>query len=1747
MDLAELRFKVDTKQLEDAAAKLEKLGTAVEKLNKPLSDLSKNTSSISIEQNKSAESATKLEKAQTKANDATKKSVSILEKQNMILEFMAQGYSRGQSSTLAMAKASGALTDEVVQLGKVLQTQRTLMGTDPFDKSIGALQSLRNEYTVIKEVQRLYTAGLALSKTQMEDLAREKLRLIEKFKLEGKTLTEVKQGLMDLNSAYIKNAGAENSIVANIKAREKALMDTAKANEYLEKAMYREIQLMNSSSDVTSTMNNKLIAFEANLKRSGKTAGEQAVELDKFRKALEANQKASGNRQVDYLSRALGPQITDIGIGLMTGQNPLTVMLQQGGQLRDQFALAGIAGKDMGKMLEVAAKNMVTSVKDVAVAMSTLVASVAMSPITTILDRYKKVSDIGTKLAEGSISQVRADRLVEVANGRLIQSFITLGSVGVAAFGVAMIMAIKEVTDQEEALNKALNLTGASLGLNQDQALTLAKTYAGAKGNIGSYVEAITEIAKAGGVTKGNLEAVATTIVEVSKVTGISSKDLAKNFSKIAEKPTESLIPFAKELGNINVAILEQVHNLELAGKHTEAAKLATDSYAKAIKEAADTIKKDMGYLETFFYNIGQGAKWMWDQILNIGRKGTLADQLKDAEKELNKLYKTLGTDLMDMNGWDQMLVTNQIELVNGIKSQIDAEQKLSDERAKNSNDALKFQKKLADTGDKSVVMPKDLALEALKKQYADQNKMIDSEFNKQQALNKSNYALGLTKEGAYLSNELALIEEQNAAKLEANDKYYVDLLRARRAQEDKINTEFGRAKGAAKTPKEVEALEKQRVAAIESTKAAYDNLNNSVKANNEVLDDNAVKSTAEAMERLGGTTKTAFENIASGANLSTMFDGALAGAGKFLTAIEDIGKSQERTAAAYSANLKNNSDDIVKFGKIQDRINTVSTYEQMKSYGDMIGGLKSYAKQGSKTYKALESAEKVYRVFQLAMSIKAAAANLMEGQTAAAAGVANQAKGEPYTAPARMAAMAAIMAAIGFTVGMIGGGDSGPAPSNMGTGTVFGDSTAKSESIGNSLSILNDIQDTALVYTQKMARSLSNIENGISGFTNILIRSSGLSNLTGSINTGTFDTALIKFDKLFYDAATYGLTKLFPSIMGPINALYSKTMQSLWGKSVSVIGSGITAAAQSLSDVLSKGFQGQYYADVQTKKKALGFTYSKSTSTSYSALDTEIENQITSILTNIADAATYGALALGKTIDEVNKDISNYIVSIGKIEVQGLTGEQIAEKLANVFGAEADKIAKALVGGLEDLQKVGEGYFETLTRVVAQLEYVNLQTSRLGSNFNLTGVAGAHAADSLVKLFGSLSDFQSAIDNFYQDFYTQEERNAKTLEELTASFVDLGLTLPTTLAGYRDLVNQQNLYTEAGQQTYATLIKLSAGFADVTKAAEDAAKANAEAVASAGKSISEWLKKLVGEVVTPQASLAATKAAYQNNLSLSRVNDQTALSNITGSADAYLAAVKASATTSAQYKLAVAQVVSQVSSLPAVKGYNDMVLEKLGLIATFTDETSSNTLDAYNAAVKQVDYLIRLNNEGLNSVYQAINQSYGYYNTMITHLSSIDSSIKTASSSGGSGGGSSGSTLGNILGSVGNLAGNTISKLSFGLFADGGVFSGQGIYNEPTMFMQPTGQFGVMGEAGPEAVMPLERLADGALGVRAVTSIGSMGDSSMLWQAIDRLNANVDGLRAETRATVVNTSKTAKLLDRVVESDTIKVQTIVV
>lgn len=661
MDLAELKFVVITDDLEKAATRIKELGTEVSKLNKPMKDLTtesiKNNKELSKAEEAAAKAAlaqVKLQQAQEKSVDTASKSVSVLERQNLILEYMAQGNSKGQASILATAKAAGALDGDMLALNQTLKTQRTLIGGDPFDKSIGLMQKLQNEYKTTLEVTTLFNRNLGLTEKQMIDLAREKQRLIALYGIEGRDIKELAGEYDELIRKSVMLNQANDTRTNTMRQQVKTQNDAAKAEQYIANEMDRVNRLTESNGTITSGTNSKLMKFEAALKQTGMSASAQTAALEKYKESLLSIQKASGNRQVDYLSRALGPQITDIGVGLATGQSPMMVLLQQGGQLRDQFALAGIAGKDMGDMLVKSAGGMVTSIKDVSLAVGQVFVKSIMGVGTAVVDGiispFKRLSEARAalkQLDEGLISNLRYARLMEVASGRMYQSLISFGKVGATAAVAGLVMLGKglyDVIKEQDAMTVQLVSTGASLGVNTTAAISYANSLNDIGITTGSALKVMQSMAKEGGFVAGEINMIVTSANNL-KLAGVAVEDTVKQFAKLKEKPVEALLEIAKSTGMVSPEITKLVYQLVEQGKTSEAAAIAMKAYADVTVQQKDRLKTELSDFALFMKSLSSNVGEFFDDVFRgLWRKTSPSEALKREIADLENTIK-MGTE----------------------------------------------------------------------------------------------------------------------------------------------------------------------------------------------------------------------------------------------------------------------------------------------------------------------------------------------------------------------------------------------------------------------------------------------------------------------------------------------------------------------------------------------------------------------------------------------------------------------------------------------------------------------------------------------------------------------------------------------------------------------------------------------------------------------------------------------------------------------------------------------------------------------------------------------------------------------------------------------------------------------------------------------------------------------------------------------------------------------------------------------
>lgn len=662
--------------------------------------------------------------------------------------------------------------------------------------------------------------------------------------------------------------------------------------------------------------------------------------------------------------------------------------------------------------------------------------------------------------------------------------------------------------------------------------------------------------------------------------------------------------------------------------------------------------------------------------------------------------------------------------------------------------------------------------------------------------------------------------------------------------------------------------------------------------------------------------------------------------------------------------------------------IDRAAARERIAYYGDMLGAAKGFFKEGSDGYKAMQAVEAGYRAWQMAMSIQAmiqaqveAATQVQSAATAVAAhttaagvtmatdaattstGIAAGAarifaKMGPYGFPI-VAAMLGVMASLGAGGG--GGGASGPSASEQqqrmqGAGSVLGDASAKSESIARSLEIVASNTNSDLEYSNAMLRALRSIDDQIGVVAAAVARQLGASGVldTSSLGLGTSGRAPSLSNLGFGNVTT-------------------RTLQDM----------GLQFAAQGLSDILANGLQGSAYSIIeQTKKKsAFGITFSSKTTTSanQTAIDAALSEEFTRLISSLRDGVLASAAVLGVTGAEAA--LNAFSVNIGKISLKDMSGAEIEQAIAAVFSKVGDDMAGTVIPGLKAVQDVGEGLFETLTRVARQYQVIDLSLASLGMTFGQVGVSSIGARERLIDLFGGLDNFADATAAYAEDFLSEAQRLAPVQNAVAAELARLGLSGIKTRDQFRDVVQGLDASTAAGADLFAALMALAPAFAKITEETRAVTDAR-EALSSAyeresgviidardrfrdlAAGLGDFRKSLYSgpaAALSPEAAYMAAQAEFQRVRGLAAGGDAKALGELQGVSQAYLDASKAYYASSAGY---FADLEAVRAAVTAAEG-----------IATQQADVAVQQLEALKA---QVGSLISID-ENILTVAQAI------------------------------------------------------------------------------------------------------------------------------------------------------------------------------
>jgi len=593
---------------------------------------------------------------------------------------------------------------------------------------------------------------------------------------------------------------------------------------------------------------------------------------------------------------------------------------------------------------------------------------------------------------------------------------------------------------------------------------------------------------------------------------------------------------------------------------------------------------------------------------------------------------------------------------------------------------------------------------------------------------------------------------------------------------------------------------------------------------------------------------------------------------------IDKIRKAEIAAGLDKEAANKKASESIAKVDQAMFEAKSKQVSDalgQMASTFQAIGGM--YDKNSAE-YARMQEAAKVMIVLQNAVAV----AN-------AVAAIANQGLGDPYTAFARIAAMAAAMGGLLASAGLSLGGGSVSAPSaayGQNTTVLGGANDEGSQSIQKSWELLQDTYDMEYRELSGIYNEMKDLNQNITGLVTNVVRygtNTGKWDTSSSSTMGTAQKAWLKwqgnldntFEKLGGGGGLLGVltgSAIYSAIDRLTNNLFGKAIGKIFGggTETSVIKSGIMAGGATVGGMLSgQGFDElKAFAKIKSVKDGGWFSGDETSySTRYDELDAQTYRLFTKVFENMSGALSELGAGLGADMSAV----ASYAFSNIEINLLGKTTEEINDAINEAISTVGDTAAEALFGTIiSQYQQLGEGLFETASRLLIDKAIVLDTLAMTGQAFTGSTTQTIAFSESVIQMAGGLEKLRDSAETYFDKFFTDEEKQLWLTGQLTSAMDDMDLPLSSTRSGYRRIIEALDLTTESGLSASVAMRDLSEAadqyYSTLEESSQDAANAQRDLVDSlkeVSESIDAWINNLKLSDLAPVQSAAEWSRQY--------------------------------------------------------------------------------------------------------------------------------------------------------------------------------------------------------------------------------------------------------------------------------------------
>lgn len=219
---------------------------------------------------------------------------------------------------------------------------------------------------------------------------------------------------------------------------------------------------------------------------------------------------------------------------------------------------------------------------------------------------------------------------------------MTVGLVSAAAVVGGLALAYYKGAAENEEFNKQLILTGNYAGRTASQLQAMAKGLSGNGLTQSALSSAMAKVVGTGSFDSSQIEMVTLAAAKMEQATGQSIDATVNNFKRLQDEPLKAAKELDDQLHYLTASEYEQISAMERSGNTIGAARVAMESYAKAMRDRSSDVRENLGSLEKAWSLLSETASGAWNSMLNIGREKPLSAKLEDTRKQLEQAEKDL-------------------------------------------------------------------------------------------------------------------------------------------------------------------------------------------------------------------------------------------------------------------------------------------------------------------------------------------------------------------------------------------------------------------------------------------------------------------------------------------------------------------------------------------------------------------------------------------------------------------------------------------------------------------------------------------------------------------------------------------------------------------------------------------------------------------------------------------------------------------------------------------------------------------------------------------------------------------------------------------------------------------------------------------------------------------------------------------------------------------------------------------------